>query len=125
MKGTVAVLNKRGDSAVKTVLDVLQSFNVGQVSHFAVVSPKRSFFEKPLGIVNRQGLNASTVLGCISTRPIASSRYDFLQLDDAALALEGKVYTPIPKAVLTEQVSKQPQHCETALQTLIEQADGD
>ena len=113
VKVTVAVLNKRGDSAITTVLDVLQSFDVGQVSRFAVVSPKKSFFEKPLGIVNRQGLNASTALGCISTRPIASSGYDFLQLDDAALALESKVYAPIPKAALTEQVSKQPQHCET------------
>ncbi len=125
MKVTVAVLNKHGDSAVTTVLNVLQDFGAGQISHFAVVSPKKSFFEKPLGIVNRQGLDASALIGCISTRPIASSNYDFLQLDDAALALEGKVYTPIPKAALTEQVTKQPQHCETALQTLIEQADGD
>jgi asparagine synthase (glutamine-hydrolysing) len=125
MKVTVAVLDKHGDSAVTTVLNVLQSFDVGQVSHFAVVTPKKSFFEKPIGIVNRQGLDTSTVLGCISTKPIASSGYDFLQVDDAALALEGKIYAPIPKTALTEQISKQPQHCETALQTLIEQADGD
>ncbi len=125
MKVTVAVLNKHGESAVTAVLNVLQDFGAGQISHFAVVTPKKSFFEKPLGIVNRQGLNASTVLGCISTRAIVSSNYDFLQLDDAALTLEGRVYAPIPKAALTEQVSKQPQHCETALQTLIEQADGD
>jgi asparagine synthase (glutamine-hydrolysing) len=125
MKVTVAVLNKRGDSAVIAVLDVLQGFDFRQVSHFAVVSPKKSFFEKPLGIVNRQGLNASTVLGCISTRPIASSGYDFLQLEDAAACLEGRIYKPVPKAALTEQLAKEPQHCETALQTIIEQADGD
>ena len=106
-------------------LNVLQDFGAGQISHFAVVTPKKSFFEKPLGIVNRQGLNASTVLGCISSRAIVSSNYDFLQLEDAALAFEGRVYAPIPKAALTEQVAKEPQHCETALQTLIEQADGD
>ena len=125
MKVTVAVLNKHGDSAVTTLLDLLNSFDFHQVSHFGVVTPKKSFFEKSLGIVNRQGLDTSTLLGCISSRAIVSSSYDFLQLDDAALALEGKVYTPIPKTALTEQMSKEPQHCETILQTLIEQADGD
>jgi asparagine synthase (glutamine-hydrolysing) len=125
MKVTVAVLNKHGDSAVTTVLDVLQSFDVGQVSHFAVVSPKKSFFEKPLGIVNRQGLNSSSVLGCISTRPVSLSGYDFVQLEDAALALEGRIYKPVPKTALTEQVATHPLHCEVALQTIITQADGD
>lgn len=125
MKVTVAVLNKHGHNSVSTVLDVLQSFDVGQVSHFAVISPMKSFFEKPLGIVNRQGLNSSTMLGCISSRPIASSGYNFLQLDAAALALEGRVYAPTPKTALTEQLSREPQHCETTLQTIIEQADGD
>ncbi len=125
MKVTVALLNKYGDNAVTTILDVLQSFDAGQVSHFAVVSPKKSFFEKPLGIVNKQGLEASTVLGCISTRSITSSDYDFLQLNDAATCLEGKIYKPIPKTAITEQLAKEPTHCETALQTIIEQADGD
>ena len=54
-----------------------------------------------------------------------SSGYDFLQLDDAALTVEGRIYKPVPKTALTERVSKEPQHCETILQTLIEQADGD
>ena len=93
MKVTVAVLNKHGDSAVTTLLDLLNSFDFHQVSHFGVVTPKKSFFEKSLGIVNRQGLDTSTLLGCISSRAIVSSGYDFLQLDDAALAFEGKVYT--------------------------------
>ncbi|MCW3983677.1 MAG: asparagine synthetase B [Candidatus Bathyarchaeota archaeon] len=125
MKVTVAVLDKHGDNAVTRMLDVLQSFDVGQVSHFAVVTPKKGFFEKPLGIVNRQGLDTSTVLGCISTRPIASSSYDFLQLEEATVAFEGRVYAPVPKAALTSQLAKERQHCETSLQPLIEQVDGD
>ncbi len=98
---------------------------MGQVSHFAVVSPKKSFIEKPLGIINRQGLETSVALGCISSRPIASSSYDFLQLDNAAAMLEGRIYKPVPKSALTEQLAKEPEHCENALQTIIEQADGD
>ena len=125
MKVTVAVLNKNGDSAVTEVLDVLHSFDEGQVSHFGVITPKKSFFEKPLGIVNRQGLEESTVMGCISTRAIVSSGYDFLQLDNAGLLFEGRVYTPIAKEAMTKQMTDKSQKCETALHTLIEEADGD
>jgi len=125
LKITVAVLDKHGDSVVTRLLDFLNSFDFRQLSHFGVVTPKKSFFEKSLGIVNRQGLETSTLLGCISTKPIASSGYDFLQLEDSALTLEGRIYAPIPKTSITEQIVKQPQHCETALQTLLEQADGD
>jgi len=125
LKVTFALLDKHQDNVVCRVLDLLHSFDEGQVSHFSVVSAKKSFHEKPLGIVNRQGLEASTVLGCISSRPIASSGLDFLQLDDAAALLEGRIYKPVPKTALTEQLAKEPEHCEAALQTIIEQADGD
>lgn len=125
MKVTVAVLDKHGDSAVTRILNVLQSFDFGQVSHFGLVLPKKSYFEKSLGILNRQGLNSPALLGCISSRPIASSSYDFLQLEDAAVAFEGRVYAPPAKDALTDQLTKEPKHCETTLRTLIEQADGD
>jgi asparagine synthase (glutamine-hydrolysing) len=125
MKSTVAVLDKHGNSVISRILDLLHSFDISQVSHFGVVSPKKSFFEKSLGILNRQGLESSALLGYISSRPTSASNYDFLQLDNATIVFEGRVYTPISKTALTEQVAKQPQHCETTLQTLIEQTNGD
>ncbi len=125
MKITFAVLDKNQDNVVTTVLDLLQSFDIGQVSHFALCTPKKSYFEKTPGILNRQAINSSVMLGAISSRPIQSSNYDFLQLENAAAAFEGRIYKPIPKTALTQQLSKEPAHCETALQTIIEQADGD
>lgn len=125
MKVTIALLDKNGNNAVTRMLDVLHSFDVGQTSHFAVLTPKKSFFEKPLGIINRQGLETTTLLGCISSRAISSSVYDALQLSDAAVMFDGRVYAPIQKEALTKQISQEPQRCETALQALIEQADGD
>ena len=125
MKVTIAVLDKQGNSVVSRMLDVLKSFDVGQSSHFGLISPKKSFFEKSLGILNRQGLDSSTLAGYVSSKPKSVSEYEFLQLEDAALLLEGRVYSPIPKNAITEQVAKEPLHCEATLQTLIEQADGD
>lgn len=125
MKTTIALIDKHGENAVTKMLDTLNALDIGQVSHFGFMTPTKSFFEKPLGIINRQGLETSTVLGCISSRAIVSSNYDKLQLADAGLMFEGKIYAPLSKEALSAQVSKAPQHCETALQALISQADGD
>jgi asparagine synthase (glutamine-hydrolysing) len=125
VKVTVGVLDKHGDSVVTRVLDVLQSFDFGQVSHFGVVTPNRCVLEKALGIINRQGLETSAMLGYISSRPAVSSNYEFQQLGDAAAAFEGRIYKPVAKTALTEQLSKEPSHCEVALQTILEQSDGD
>ena len=48
-----------------------------------------------------------------------------MQLDDSALVLQGKVYSPPSKADALQQLAKEPKHCEAILQTLIEKADGD
>jgi asparagine synthase (glutamine-hydrolysing) len=125
MKVTIAVLDKHGNSAVSRMLDLLQSFDARQPMHFGLVSPQKSFFEKPLGILNRQGVVSSTLLGYVTSKPTVASGYEFLQLDDTSLLFEGRIYAPIPKTAITEQIAKEPLHCEAALQTLIQQADGD
>jgi asparagine synthase (glutamine-hydrolysing) len=125
MKVTVAVLDKQGKSVVARILEVLRTFDVGQPMHFGLISPKKVLFEKSIGILSRQGLDSSTLAGYVTSKSKSASDYEFLQLDDAALFLEGRVYAPIPKTAILEQVAKEPHHCETTLQTLIQQADGD
>ena len=125
MKATIALLDKHGNSVVPKMLDVLKCFDVRQASHFGLISPEKSFFEKSLGILNRQGLDSSTIVGYISSKPKSTSSYAFLHLDDAALLFEGIVYAPVLKEIAIEQVATEPLHCETTLQTLIEQTDGD
>jgi asparagine synthase (glutamine-hydrolysing) len=125
MKVTVAVLDKNGDSAVETVLNVLNSFDVGLPSHFGLVSPKKSLFEKNVEIIKKPGLKSSTAAGYVTSKPKSNSDYEHLQLDDAALLFEGRVYSKVTKTAVMEQVAKSPLHCEATLQTLIGQADGD
>lgn len=125
MKVTVAVLDKSGDDVVDKVLDVLDSFAGRQPAHFGLVSPKKTVVEKSPGILRRQGLASSSIVGYISSKPTASSSYEFLQLDDSAVVFQGKIYSPIPKTAVMEQVANEPKHCEALLQTLIANADGD
>ena len=125
MKVTVAVLDKHGDNVVDRVLEVLNAFSSRQPCHFGLVSSRKSVFEKSPGVLRRQGLDSSTLVGYVSLRPTSVSGYEFLQLDDAALVFEGRVYSPIMKTAIMEQVAKEPLHCEALLQKLISDADGD
>jgi asparagine synthase (glutamine-hydrolysing) len=125
VKVTIAVLDKNGDSAVNRVLDVLDSFDLWKPSHFGLISPKKGLFEKNVEIIKKQGLKSSTVAGYVTSKPKSSSDYEYLQLDDAALLFEGRAYSPFPKTAITGKAAKEPQHCEAALQTIIQQTDGD
>ncbi len=125
MKVTIAILDKNGDSAVERVLNLLNQVDVGAPTHFGLITPKKGIFEKNVEIIKKQGLKSSTVAGYVTSKPKSTSDYEHLQLDDAALLFEGRVYSPLPKTAVTEQIAKNPLHCEATLQTLMEQADGD
>jgi asparagine synthase (glutamine-hydrolysing) len=125
MRVTVAALDKQGNSVVNRVLDVLRALDVGQSTHYGLISPKKGLFQKNLNLIGKQSVESSTVIGYASSQPPTASGYEFLQLDDAALLFEGKIYEPIPKPAITQQAVKELRHCEATLQTLIQQADGD
>jgi asparagine synthase (glutamine-hydrolysing) len=125
LKVTIAVLDKNGDSAVTRVLDVLDSFDLWMPTRFGLVTPKKGLFEKNVEIMKKQGLQSSAVAGYVTSKPKSNSDYEHLQFDDAALLFEGRAYAPIPKNAITKQAAKTPQHCEAALQTLMQQTDGD
>src|SRR5208283_2768217 len=122
MKVTVAVLDKQRNNIVNRALELLQTLGDVRTSHFGLVSPTKTLLEKNLDIVSRQGLVSSAVIGFVSSKSASASGYEFLQLDDAALVFEGRVYSPTSKASVLEQVAKEPLHCETLLQTLIANA---
>jgi asparagine synthase (glutamine-hydrolysing) len=124
MKMIVAVLDKHGKSAAGKVLEVLKEFSPEQPLHFGIVSSRKSILDKSFNLLGRQSLDSSTAVGCVSSRSVAKG-YEFLHLDDAALVLHGKVYSPPSKEAVLQQLAKEPQHCETILQTLMKQADGD
>jgi asparagine synthase (glutamine-hydrolysing) len=125
MKTTVAILDKERENVVDRLLDVLNTLSGRQPSHYGLVSPKKIVLEKSPGILSRQDIESSTAIGYVSSRPAVPSGYEFLQLEDAALVFEGRIYSPLPKNAVLEEVSKKPLHCEALLQTLMRNGDGD
>ncbi|HMK94388.1 MAG TPA: asparagine synthetase B [Candidatus Limnocylindrales bacterium] len=125
MKVTVAVLDKQGNNVAPKVLAVLKEFSVEQLSHFGLVSPQKSVLSKNFDLLSKQSPDSSTSVGYASSKSTTASGYEFLRLHDAAIVFQGRIYSSVPKSALIKQLAKEPQHCETMLQTLIEKADGD
>ncbi len=118
MKVTIAVLDKNGDSAVNRVLDLLNSFDVGQPSHFGLISPKKSVLEKNVEIIKKQGLKSSTVarLRYLKTqvKQVIMSIYSWMMQHFSLKAEFTHLYQ---KLLLRNRLPKEPLHCEAALQT--------
>ena len=125
MKVTVAAIDKNGDNLVDRMLNVLDLSSSREAVQFGLVSQSKTIFEKNAGLLRRKGIVATALAGFVSSKPKTASRYDFLQLNDAAVMFEGKIYAPVNQNSVLEQLSKQTQHCEAQLQTLLTQADGD
>jgi asparagine synthase (glutamine-hydrolysing) len=118
------VFNKKGESALPSVIDVLKGNWVDQPLEFTVASHKKVVSHKSPNVLCKQDLNESALFGCAFTRE-AKKAYSFLQLEDAAFAFEGIIYKPVSKEDLVGQATKGTVHCEAQLQTLIEKAEGD
>ena len=124
MRTTIALLNKKGDSALQSVIDVLKGNWADQPLEFTVASHKKVVSHKSPNVLCKQDLNESALFGCAYTKE-AKKAYSFLSLGEASLAFEGRIYNPVKKEDIAEQAAKNPSHCEAQLQTLIEKAEGD
>jgi asparagine synthetase B (glutamine-hydrolysing) len=124
MRTTIAVFNKKGQSALPAVIEVLKSSWAEQPLNFTVASPGKVVSHKSVDVLSKQGKDSPAVLGCAYTKE-AKKEYSFLALEDFSLAFEGRIYTPVSKEDLAQEAAKNPDHCETELQTLIEKAEGD
>jgi asparagine synthase (glutamine-hydrolysing) len=124
MRLTIAVFNKKGESALSTVIDVLKSSWVEQPLSFTVASSEKVVSHKSANVLCKQGIESNTVYGCAYTKE-AQNAYSLLSLTEATLAFEGRIYNSVKKEDIAEQAAKNPDHCEAQLQTLIEKAEGD
>ena len=124
MKVTVAILDKHGKRASLRLLDLLKESDDGQFSRFGIISAMKSSLDKNIGYLTRHISDSNALIGYATSKP-ASETYEFLQIDEAALVLQGSLYSTPAKDDMVGQLQKEPKHCEAILQTLLAKADGD
>ena len=126
MKNTFAVLDKHGNNVVPLVMEILDALSLSnKLLHYGLITPQKSAFDKNPDLLFKQTSKSCAAAATISSNQKAASGYSTLQLDDAGLFFEGRVYAPVPQAALDKQLNKNSQHCELALRTLVQQTDGD
>ncbi len=125
VKTTIAVLDKHGDNAVAAVLEALKSLHAEQPSCFGVALPAKALLEGEVEALKKQGKHSPAAAGYAFSKTKAVGDFEFVRLEDAALVFEGRVYSPVPRTAIAQQVAKEPSHCETLLQTFIKEAEGD
>ena len=126
MKITLAVLDKHGKNASKRVLTVFGEIDSEKQCHFRLAWPEKIDTEKDLEVLTREKVDSSVVFGYASSRPKATEKNEFVQLDDAVLVFEGRMYSPISRAtMMMAQLGKDARQCDGRLRNFIKEADGD
>lgn len=124
MRVTIGLFDKNGKPVQNMVIDLLKKFWVDQPLNFAVASPTKIVTNKSADVIGKQGVDSPSIVGFAYTKD-GKKNYDFLSLENATFVFEGTMYSSVQKEALDAQIAKNPQHCESQLQTLIEKAEGD
>ncbi len=121
MKIAIALLNKKGENTIPTVLSAVEQNKRKSDAKFEVATEKGCMSEKDLSSLPASKICSATTLGYASTAPTQSQPH-FSALKEGTLLFDGRIYTPTPKAAdfVTQQID-QPnpaQAAEAFLQTI-------
>jgi len=126
MRTTIAVLNKKGGSALPMIIEALKNTYNEQTMNFTVASHEKVVTHKNLDMLNVQSINSAGVIGCFCTDEINKS-YSFLQSDNVVTVFEGTMYTSTAtkESHQTQELTKKLPYTEAQLQRYIEKIEGD
>ena len=126
MKITIAMLDKKGCNAVPSVMAALKSLMVESDGSFGLASPSTFTIEKNIDSLQSKSLDSSIVIGdaCSITRQRVEPRFE--KLENATLAFEGRIYSPIQRESIVESISREwPQIRQKAVEAVVRKAEGD
>jgi asparagine synthase (glutamine-hydrolysing) len=125
MRTTIAVLNKKGNPALPTIIETLKNTQNELSMIFTVISPEKIVSHKNIDVLNRQNIDSSVAIGCSCTNELKKV-YNFLQADNTATVFEGTTYSsPVTKKKFTQEITEKLSHNLTQLQSFIENTEGD
>ncbi len=121
----VAVLNKNGENATQTAVAMLETMNCGRTEAFGIASPCTVKIVKNLEELQSLDAKSNVVIGHIFSPALSEDKPQPIQLDNATLVFEGRLFpsaTHMPDAEVAARRLQQPRD-ETAAK-LIKEVDG-
>jgi asparagine synthase (glutamine-hydrolysing) len=126
MKTTVAVLDKKGDNAASAVVTALRSLQSRSTDGFCMATPGTAGMAEELERLQNSAVDSRVAMGCVYSRILPEDKPQLAKMEDAALAFEGRLYSPISRtSELQTIVRKLQKEGEKALQKLLADTEGD
>ena len=102
MKTMIAVLNKGGENAVPTVLNVLEKVHTQKINCFGLATPSK-IIKQNASIVTTSNTKSQIAVAYASN---ALGEPKLLSLEKATLVFDGRIYSTTPKALLSQFLAK-------------------
>lgn len=92
MGAIIAVIGKKGKNATETAVAMLKILEHKGIEAFGIASPKHVEIEKSIEALQSQNISSSVVIGQAFSRVFESDKLQPMQLENATLVFEGRIY---------------------------------
>jgi asparagine synthetase B (glutamine-hydrolysing) len=124
MKTTIAVLDKRGENAVASIISVLEKISTGGPTYFELATPEKRVTTENTEDLRAQKIDSPVAVGSASTLP-QRNELPMLKTQDAAVAFEGRIYPPSTNTLAGFIAAKNTAPYQEAVTTFLKEVEGD
>ena len=126
MRITVAVLDKKGDEAPTAAIATIKSLQSEKDGCFGVASPNILMMERDVSRLQKKDMQSTVAIASVFSEPPKQVSAQFMKLEDAAFAFEGRIYSPNAQKQFAESIAeKSQQERENAIESLLKKSEGD
>jgi asparagine synthase (glutamine-hydrolysing) len=126
LKTTIAVLDKRGNSATPAVITALKSLHLENSASFGIASSSVFKIERDIERLQGYNVNSPIVIGGALSRILPQDEPQFTRLENATFVFDGRTYSPTRRISVTKAIAKKPREdIDSAIETLLKEAEGD
>jgi asparagine synthase (glutamine-hydrolysing) len=125
MGAIIAIVNKRGENATETAVNMLKMLNHKDIEAFGVASPTTVKIEKSIEALQNQDVDSPVVIGHAFSKISMYDKPQPIKFEDATLVFDGRIY-PTTKVSDAEAVAKKlEKNRKEAIKNLIDEPEGD
>jgi len=126
MGAIIAVLNKKGENAAETALTMLKMLKPKNIEAYGIASPSTIKIGKTVDALQSQDISSYVAIGYIFSKISNMDKPQPVELENAALVFEGRIYPPNKEISDAEAIAKRlQQNREKIANTLIKDIQGD
>lgn len=92
MGSIVAILNKNGENAAKTAVEMMKALDTEGSETCGIASPEDVSIARSLETLRESNMKSSIIIGCVSSTILPNDKPQPLRLKNATLVFDGRLY---------------------------------